>query len=182
MFEELPPLAIGTIWEYNNHYYNKTPVVDADAIVPAEDETHPALDPSNNRRLRYRPNDHGAVRVLPREQMRNTWWERGGACVVAALSEWLAEQVVASTEALGAAPQQLGSSAGPADEEAESTPFEEPEVEDAEVEEPEPEEPEEDELEEESGPSMTLRGRKRARSLHSDSSGSEGHSRVRRRP
>ncbi|KAI0712613.1 hypothetical protein C8Q76DRAFT_797448 [Earliella scabrosa] len=184
-FEELPPIAIGTIWEFNQHCYRKTAVVDADAIVPAEDEKHPAFDPFNERRLRYRPSNAGVVRVLPLERMRNTWWERREASGPShahgddsVISAGPAEDLTGHDPA-SAEPQSDEAEIEQAElEEAE---IEEAQLEEAQLEEAQLDEAEIDELDEDAGPSEPSRGRKRARSSPSGSSQSDGHAPSRRR-
>ncbi|KAI0701597.1 hypothetical protein C8Q76DRAFT_697976 [Earliella scabrosa] len=137
-FDELPAFAIGTIWEYNKLYYSRTAVVDAEAIRPAEDERHPALDPSNHRRLRYRPNERGIVRVLPQEEMRNVWWEREveGASSPLVLSDLHAQLRLASDERDSAMEPQDEPGPSRREEEYESSSGE-PEVDAADIEKPE---------------------------------------------
>ncbi|KAI0716911.1 hypothetical protein C8Q76DRAFT_692454 [Earliella scabrosa] len=49
--------------------------VDADAIRDATDSSHPALNQASARYLRYEPATDGPLVILPRAEMRNTWWE-----------------------------------------------------------------------------------------------------------
>lgn len=82
-FEELPPFAIGCIWENNRRLRAGDSKFNPERIVSAKSSGHPAYRPYGKGRLRYTPAFNGsAMAVKPEGQIRDNWWSKYGAYAI----------------------------------------------------------------------------------------------------
>ena len=78
-FDELPPFAIGCVWENNRHLRLKEPKFNPERIVSAESPGHPAYQPYAKGRLRYAPAFKGSPMEIKHERdIRDNWWRKSG--------------------------------------------------------------------------------------------------------
>lgn len=74
-FDELPPFAIGCIWENNRRLRLGDPKFDPERIVSAKSPGHPAYRSYSKHRLRYTPAFNGSPMCLKKErEIRDNWW------------------------------------------------------------------------------------------------------------
>ena len=79
-FEQLPPFAIGCVWENNRRLRLGEPKFDPELVVSAGSRGHPAYRPHTEGRLRYAPAFKGSPMALKEEQdIRDNWWRKSGA-------------------------------------------------------------------------------------------------------
>nr|VWP02021.1 Uncharacterized protein [Ganoderma boninense] len=73
-FEELPPFAIGCIWENNRRLRAQEPRFDPERISSAKSPGHPAYWPHAVGRLRYTPAFEGPMSLKLERDIRDNWW------------------------------------------------------------------------------------------------------------
>ena len=82
-FEELPPFAIGCVWENNRRLRLEEPKFNPELVVSAKSPGHPAYRPYMEGRLRYAPAFKDSPMALKREQdIRDNWWRQSGAHIL----------------------------------------------------------------------------------------------------
>ena len=73
-FEQLPPFAIGCVWENNRRLRLGEPKFDPELVVSAKSRGHPAYQLNTEGRLRYAPAFKGSPMALKEEQdIRDNW-------------------------------------------------------------------------------------------------------------
>ena len=79
-FDELPPFAIGCVWENNHRLRLGEPKFDPERVISANSPGHPAYRPYAEGRLRYAPAFEGSPMALkPERDIRDNWWRKSSA-------------------------------------------------------------------------------------------------------